>query len=520
MTKIRYCEYCGSTLLPDAQFCENCGRPAAPVRRQNSRKRNDTAAEKVKREAESQTPERRVRRAAERTGESRRTEATYGSEVSGQRVRCAPERTGESRRMENASGSEVSGQRVRRAPERTGESRRTETASGSEVSGRRVRRVPERTRGGRPVRRMAEERMEERDSGVFRERGADPQKSGSVQESRIYVPGEKVRARREADAARNLQNRGGAYVPGEKARQRSGPAPYGRPPGNVLPNGGGQRREGTGGYREGYAPQGYPPQEYRFRQQQLDPQWEESWNRMEEEENPKGNPVQYVLIGAAVILAAAIIGFCAFWFLGRSEEKGEDERRLSATEAVQTERATEAGTQNITILEGGNTQTPVQAQTQDAAQTQAPAQTETQAPAQTETQAPAQTETQAPVQTETQAPVQTETQAPIQAETQPVQAQAQAWQTAAGGGYILAESSQRALTEGDVSGMSYDDMQMAINEIYARHGRKFGSSGIQSYFESQPWYQGSVEPEQFDESVFSYTEQQNIQFLLQKMGAQ
>ena len=486
MTKIRYCEYCGSTLLPDAQFCENCGRPAAPVRRQNSRKRNDTAAEKVKREAESQTPERRVRRAAERTGESRRTEATYGSEVSGQRVRCAPERTGESRRMETASGSGASGQRVRRAPERAGE--------------------------GRPVRRMPEGRMEERDSGAFRERDADPQKNRGVQESRIYVPGEKVRARREADAARNLQNRGRAYVPGEKTRERPGAEPYGRSPGNVPPYGGGQRRGGDSGYREGYTPQGYPSQEYRFRQQQLDPRWEESWNRMEEEENPKGNPVQYVLIGAAVILAAAIIGFCAFWFLGRSEEKGEDERRVSATEAVQTERATEAGTQNITILEEGNTQTPVQAQTQDAAQTQAPAQTETQAPAQTETQAP--------VQTETQAPVQTETQAPIQAETQPVQAQAQAWQTAAGGGYILAESSQRALTDGDVSGMSYDDMQMAINEIYARHGRKFGSSGIQSYFESQPWYQGSVEPEQFDESVFSYTEQQNIQFLLQKMGVQ
>ena len=486
MTKIRYCEYCGSTLLPDAQFCENCGRPAAPVRRQNSRKRNDTAAEKVKREAESQTPERRVRRAAERTGESRRTEATYGSEVSGQRVRRAPERTGESRRTEAASGSGASGQRVRRAPERAGE--------------------------GRPVRRMPEGRMEERDSGAFRERDADPQKNRGVQESRIYVPGEKVRARREADAARNLQNRGRAYVPGEKTRERPGAEPYGRSPGNVPPYGGGQRRGGDSGYREGYTPQGYPSQEYRFRQQQLDPRWEESWNRMEEEENPKGHPVQYVLIGAAVILAAAIIGFCAFWFLGRSEEKGEDERRVSATEAVQTERATEAGTQNITILEEGNTQTPVQAQTQDAAQTQAPAQTETQAPAQTETQAPAQTETQAPVQTETQAP--------IQAETQPVQAQAQAWQTAAGGGYILAESSQRALTDGDVSGMSYDDMQMAINEIYARHGRKFGSSGIQSYFESQPWYQGSVEPEQFDESVFSYTEQQNIQFLLQKMGVQ
>ena len=132
------------------------------------------------------------------------------------------------------------------------------------------------------------------------------------------------------------------------------------------------------------------------------------------------------------------------------------------------------------------------------AQTQTPVQTETQP----QTQAPVQTETQP----QTQAPVQTETQAPQQ--------------TASGGSYILAESSQRALTDGDVAGMSYDDMQMAINEIYARHGRRFGSSSIQSYFESQSWYQGTVEPEQFDESVFSYTEQQNIQFLLQKMGVQ
>lgn len=103
--------------------------------------------------------------------------------------------------------------------------------------------------------------------------------------------------------------------------------------------------------------------------------------------------------------------------------------------------------------------------------------------------------------------------APVQIETQP-QTQAQ---IPSGGGY-LPESSQRVLTESDVSGMSYDDMQMAINEIYARHGRKFNDPDIQAYFDSQPWYQGIINPDDFSDSVFSSTESQNIQYLLQKMG--
>ena len=86
-----------------------------------------------------------------------------------------------------------------------------------------------------------------------------------------------------------------------------------------------------------------------------------------------------------------------------------------------------------------------------------------------------------------------------------------------GSGYI-AESSQRAVTEADVSGMSYNDLQMAINEIYARHGRRFSDPDIQSYFDSQPWYHGTIEPDAFDTSVFSSTESQNIQYLLDRMA--
>lgn len=102
---------------------------------------------------------------------------------------------------------------------------------------------------------------------------------------------------------------------------------------------------------------------------------------------------------------------------------------------------------------------------------------------------------------------------------QPAQTEA-AGQQMAGNDYILAESSTRALTDGDVTDMSYDDLQMAINEIYARHGRKFATESIQSYFEGKSWYQGTVDADHFDDSVFSAVESQNIQFLLKKMEAQ
>ena len=84
-------------------------------------------------------------------------------------------------------------------------------------------------------------------------------------------------------------------------------------------------------------------------------------------------------------------------------------------------------------------------------------------------------------------------------------------------GYILADSATRALTDADVTGLSYDDLQMAINEIYARHGRIFQTESINSHFASQPWYHGTLTAEEFDESVFSATEAENIQFLLDKM---
>lgn len=103
-------------------------------------------------------------------------------------------------------------------------------------------------------------------------------------------------------------------------------------------------------------------------------------------------------------------------------------------------------------------------------------------------------------------------------QTEAIEIQGQTETQADDSEYILPESSERALTDADVQGMSYDDLQMAINEIYARHGRIFGTESVQNYFEGKSWYKGTTDADHFSDSVFSSVENQNIQFLLKKMG--
>lgn len=61
--------------------------------------------------------------------------------------------------------------------------------------------------------------------------------------------------------------------------------------------------------------------------------------------------------------------------------------------------------------------------------------------------------------------------------------------------------------------MDVKTLRLARNEFYARHGRKFTDPELQKYFNKQPWYKGTVEPEDFDESVFNKYEKKNIKKL-------
>lgn len=56
-------------------------------------------------------------------------------------------------------------------------------------------------------------------------------------------------------------------------------------------------------------------------------------------------------------------------------------------------------------------------------------------------------------------------------------------------------------------------LHLAKNEIYARHGYIFRDTDLYSFFMIQVWYLPDVAPEEFDDSVFSGTEQHNLELL-------
>lgn len=79
--------------------------------------------------------------------------------------------------------------------------------------------------------------------------------------------------------------------------------------------------------------------------------------------------------------------------------------------------------------------------------------------------------------------------------------------------YILPDSSSRYIDKSELVGLSQWELRIAINEIYARHGRKFGDSALQSYFDSKDWYTGYIEASDFSDAVFNTYEEQNIKTL-------
>lgn len=80
-------------------------------------------------------------------------------------------------------------------------------------------------------------------------------------------------------------------------------------------------------------------------------------------------------------------------------------------------------------------------------------------------------------------------------------------------GYILPNSSTEYLTWEDYASLSRWEMVLARNEIFARHGRLFQNEDIQAYFNSCSWYKGTIAPEDFDTSVMSDIEVQNVRTL-------
>ncbi len=75
--------------------------------------------------------------------------------------------------------------------------------------------------------------------------------------------------------------------------------------------------------------------------------------------------------------------------------------------------------------------------------------------------------------------------------------------------YILEFSSTRILSNSELTDLSAEELRIARNEIYARHGRKFKDKELQDYFNTKPWYHGTIEPNRFNDNSLSDIEMKN-----------
>ena len=81
--------------------------------------------------------------------------------------------------------------------------------------------------------------------------------------------------------------------------------------------------------------------------------------------------------------------------------------------------------------------------------------------------------------------------------------------------YILSGSESRFISKEELQNFTEWELKMARNEIYARHGRKFKSQELQDYFDNQSWYEGTIEPEDCDNSrILNEIEKANLDVIM------
>lgn len=80
--------------------------------------------------------------------------------------------------------------------------------------------------------------------------------------------------------------------------------------------------------------------------------------------------------------------------------------------------------------------------------------------------------------------------------------------------YLMPDSADRYLEVSDIEGCSHDEIQLIINEIYARHGREFHTQENIDYFSAQDWYEPiSGKSDETIVSEFNEFEKANVELL-------
>ena len=82
---------------------------------------------------------------------------------------------------------------------------------------------------------------------------------------------------------------------------------------------------------------------------------------------------------------------------------------------------------------------------------------------------------------------------------------------AASGDYVIPDSDTKEYTEDDIRalGLSKDELRIARNEIYARHGREFTSKDLKEYFGAKSWYNPTIPASKFSDNDLTPTELHN-----------
>lgn len=78
--------------------------------------------------------------------------------------------------------------------------------------------------------------------------------------------------------------------------------------------------------------------------------------------------------------------------------------------------------------------------------------------------------------------------------------------------YILPDSAKKSLKTSDLEKLSEEDIRIARNEIFARHGLIFQSEDLNLYFSNQEWYTGKVKNQ--DSVKLSQVEQKNLELII------
>lgn len=89
----------------------------------------------------------------------------------------------------------------------------------------------------------------------------------------------------------------------------------------------------------------------RYRQERLESDWQQSWERTPERDEAAITPLQYVMIALTVIFLIALIGFGLYWTLGRSSDRSGTQNVGGQQGVMQTNSQTDAA------QAGGSSQT-------------------------------------------------------------------------------------------------------------------------------------------------------------------